>query len=337
MTVTDTATSSPDRPQRGDSTRLLDVKDLVVEFPVSSGRTVQAVSGISLHLERGETLGLVGESGCGKSTVARAIMQLIRPNSGSVRLDGHELTDLRGGDLARARGEMQMVFQDPLSALNPRRRVGDLVSEGLRIRGIAESKEARAARVSDALSRVELDAEIHAGRRSHELSGGQRQRVSIARALALEPSLLVCDEIVSALDVSVQAQLLNLLVEMKEELGLSLLFIAHDLGVVRHVSDRVMVMYLGKVCEVGPVDAVFSTALHPYTRLLMNSIPTTKPGRAEPIAEETVEMPSPMSPPSGCRFRTRCPRAQARCVDEEPLRRTLGEGHEVACHFPHLP
>lgn len=315
---------------------ILVVDDLSVQFPVGRGRVVHAVSGLDLELRRGETLGLVGESGCGKSTAARAIMQLVRPTSGSVRLDGEELVGRSGADLARARAPMQMVFQDPQSALNPRRRVRDIVAEGLKIRGGDLGAGEIERRVRTALELVELDYDVVGSRRPHEFSGGQRQRICIARALALEPQLLVCDEVVSSLDVSVQAQLLNMLADRRDELGLGMVFIGHDFAVVEHISDRVLVMYLGRGCEIGPVDRVLRRSAHPYTRLLLDSIPDLHGGRVAPSARPADEMPSPIDLPSGCRFRTRCPHAQPRCAEEEPTLRPIASGHEVACHFPLL-
>lgn len=314
---------------------LLEVEDVSVSYPVGRKGRVQAVSGVNLELRRGETLGIVGESGCGKSTLARAIMLLVQPDEGAVRLEGQNLVGLEGKRLAAARSAMQMVFQDPLSALNPRRRVMGLVTEGLRIRGdIPEVEQIDAARAM--LQRVELDPDRFGERRVHELSGGQRQRVSIARALVLDPTVLLCDEIVSALDVSVQAQLLNLLMQMKEELGISLLFIAHDLAVVRHISDRVLVLYAGRVCEVGEVGAVFADPLHPYSQLLMRSIPVMEPGAHRPPVEATTaDAASAASITAGCRFRNRCPDAHDRCVTEDPALLPTEDGRSVACHLVH--
>jgi peptide/nickel transport system ATP-binding protein len=312
---------------------VLRVEDLVVEFPLSGRRTVHAVSGVSFDLVAGETLGLVGESGCGKSTTGQAVMQLVRSTSGSVRLEGFELTTLGGQALRRTRTRMQLIFQDPISSLNPRWRVRDIVAEGLHIWKLSEGDAARR-RVDDVLREVGLDPEVVGDRRPHQFSGGQCQRICIARALVLEPKVLICDEAVSALDVSVQAQILNLLVDMKTQHGVSMLFIAHDLGVVRHISDRVIVMYLGKVCEVASPDDLFERPRHPYTRILIDSIPIPDPDHV--VASESIsgELPSPTEPPSGCRFRTRCPRAEARCSEVEPVIRNMGAGHFVACHFP---
>jgi peptide/nickel transport system ATP-binding protein len=313
---------------------LLRVDELVVEFHAAGGKRVHAVSGISLDLLEGETLGLVGESGCGKSTTGRAIMQLPPPTSGHVRFEGVELTELHGSDLRRMRPRMQMIFQDPISSLNPRRKVGDIVAEGLDIWEIGD-KTSRREKVDDLLATVGLDPETASGRRPHEFSGGQCQRISIARALITEPKLIICDEPVSALDVSVQAQILNLLEDMKARYQLTMVFIAHDLAVVKNVSDRVAVMYLGKLCEVGPPDDLYTHPAHPYTAALLSAIPEPNPEARRDI--EGVlggEIPSPTDPPSGCRFRTRCPRAQERCAEEEPQLREREAGQYVACHFP---
>jgi peptide/nickel transport system ATP-binding protein len=285
----------------------------------------------------GETLGLVGESGCGKSTTGRAVMQLPRPTSGRVRFDGVELTDLKGDALRRTRPQLQMIFQDPISSLNPRRKVGDIVSEGLDIWAVGDA-EARRAKVDETLVAVGLDPESARGRRPHEFSGGQCQRISIARAVVTDPKLIICDEPVSALDVSVQAQILNLLQDMKQRYDLTMLFIAHDLAVVKNVSDRVAVMYLGKICEVGAPDVLYAQPAHPYTAALLAAIPVPDPGLA---ADDTRvlggEIPSNLDPPSGCRFRTRCPKAQPRCAEEEPEIRNVGPDQFVACHFPLAP
>ncbi len=315
---------------------MLRVEDLVVEFPVSGGQKVHAVSGISLDIVEGETLGLVGESGCGKSTTGRAIVQLPHPTSGSVRLDGTELTALKGEALRRLRPRMQMIFQDPISSLNPRRKVRDIVAEGLEIWKIGD-KESRAKKVAEVLDAVGIDP-ANAGRRPHEFSGGQCQRISIARAVATEPQLIICDEPVSALDVSVQAQIINLLADMKAQYGLTLVFIAHDLAVVKNVSDRIMVMYLGKACEIGAPDDIYGRPSHPYTAALLAAIPVPDP-EVQPDADQVLggELPSPLSPPSGCRFRTRCPKATDKCADEEPIVREVQPNHYVACHFPLEP
>jgi peptide/nickel transport system ATP-binding protein len=312
---------------------LLRVEDLTVEFKTAAG-TVQAVSGISLDVRAGETLGLVGESGCGKSTTGRAVLQLPPPTSGRVLFEGVDLTGLHGARLREVRPRLQCVFQDPISSLNPRRRVRDIVREPLRIWGRGTDAE-QLAQVDDVLDAVGLDPDTAGPKRPHEFSGGQCQRISIARSLVLDPSLLICDEPVSALDVSVQAQILNLLEDMKARYGLTMVFIAHDLGVVRSISDRVAVMYLGKLCEVGPPARIYTAPRHPYTAALLRSIPVPDP-TVRPSATGLLkgDLPSPVDPPSGCRFRTRCPRAEERCALEEPKLRPMGDGHHVACHFP---
>jgi len=315
---------------------VLQLTDLVVEFPVGGGQTVHAVSGISLEVRRGETLGLVGESGCGKSTTGRAIMQLPRPTSGSVLFDGRDLTTLSPGELRELRPKLQMIFQDPISSLNPRRRIPDIVGDPLVVWGRGDE---RARVVPEVLAAVGLDPEQVADRRPHQFSGGQCQRVSIARALVLEPEVLICDEPVSALDVSVQAQILNLLEDMKRRYGLTLVFIAHDLGVVRNISDRVAVMYLGRICELGETTALFDQPVHPYTRLLVASIPSVESGEQADGGRDDPgrgEMPSPINPPSGCRFRTRCPVASQRCAAEVPEMREVQPGRFAACHHPIL-
>lgn len=319
---------------RDDIDAALRVENLVVEFPAPGRKKVSAVANVSLDVAKGETLGLVGESGCGKSTTGRAIMQLPAPTRGSVQLDGTELTSLRGESLRQTRPRMQMIFQDPISSLNPRRTVQEIVQEPLNIWNIGTVEE-RAAKVDEVLASVGIDPVLAAGRRPHEFSGGQCQRISIARAVITEPSVIICDEPVSALDVSVQAQILNLLEDMKARYGLTMVFIAHDLAVVKNVSDRVAVMYLGKTCEFGPPDALYSQPAHPYTRALLDSIPIPDPDvptRADSLT--SGELPSPIDPPSGCRFRTRCPRAQEVCSIAEPQMQEVGDGHFVACHFP---
>jgi peptide/nickel transport system ATP-binding protein len=313
---------------------LLTVEDLVVEFPAGVGRKVHAVSGISIDVLEGETLGLVGESGCGKSTTGRAIVQLPRPTGGSVRFEDKELTALKGEELRQTRPALQMIFQDPISSLNPRRRIGEIVGEPLKI-WRAGSDSDREKKVREVLEAVGIDPDTALQRRPHQFSGGQCQRISIARALMLDPKLIICDEPVSALDVSVQAQILNILEDMKARYGLTLIFIAHDLAVVKNISDRVVVMYLGKICEVAAPDELYATPSHHYTAALLSAIPIPDPMREQhPTAGVTGELPSPLDPPSGCRFRTRCPAAQERCASEEPQLREIGAGHFVACHFP---
>ena len=313
---------------------LIQVEDLVVEFRAAGKRTVKAVSGISLDVKAGETLGLVGESGCGKSTVARSLIQLPPPKSGSVVVNGVELTNLSEQELRPHRTQLQMIFQDPISSLNPRRRVADIVAEPLRVWGPHDEQE-QVENVDRMLHAVGLDPEVARDKRPHEFSGGQCQRISIARSLVLGPKVLICDEPVSALDVSVQAQILNLLRDLKAEYGLTLVFIAHDLAVVKNVSDLVAVMYLGKLCEVAEPDALYANAAHPYTSLLLESIPEPDPAATIDESLDLVgEVPSSIDPPSGCRFRTRCPHATEQCANEEPQMREVSAGHHVACHHP---
>ena len=315
---------------------LLRVEDLVVEFPAGRRMKVHAVSGISIDVREKETLGLVGESGCGKSTTGRAIMQLPRPTSGRVLFDGRDLTQLGGSDLREMRPQLQLIFQDPISSLNPRRRVVDIVREPLEVWKRGTSAE-RDATVEEVLDAVGLDMDSARTKRPHQFSGGQCQRICIARALVLEPKVIICDEPVSALDVSVQAQILNLLEDMKQRYGLTLVFIAHDLAVVKNVSDRIAVMYLGKLCEVAGPDELYTRPAHPYTAALLSAIPVPDPSATmKTPASLQGELPSPLAPPSGCRFRTRCPRAEDRCAREEPQLRPVlsGDDHYVACHFP---
>ena len=313
---------------------LLRISDLVVEYPVGGGRRVHAVSGVTLTVRTGETLGLVGESGSGKSSLARALLQLPPPQGGSVLFDGNELTQLRGKALRAVRPRLQMIFQDPIASLNPRRKVAEIIAEPLIVSGVADAAE-RTRRVRSVMEAVGLDPDLVWNRRPHEFSGGQCQRIAIARALVLEPSLIVCDEPVSALDVSIRAQILNLLEDMKARFGLTLLFIAHDLAVVKSVSDRVAVMYLGKLCEVASSEDLFASPAHPYTAALMAAIPEPDPD--VPLGDTKLkpgDPPSPLDPPSGCRFRTRCPLAEPRCASEVPPLREIAPGREVACHFP---
>jgi peptide/nickel transport system ATP-binding protein len=317
---------------RDEGTAVLRVQDLVVEFPAGHGQRVHAVSGISLDVYEGETLGLVGESGCGKSTTGRAIMQVPRPTGGSVRLHGEELTTLHGEALRKIRPKMQMVFQNPISSLNPRRRIHDIISQPLAVWGV-DDVDARTALVRRILDEVGLDPDDAMKRRPHEFSGGQCQRISIARALALEPELLICDEPVSALDVSVQAQILTLLESLKARHKLTMIFIAHDLAVVKNISDRVAVMYMGKLCEVAPANQLYEHPTHPYTQGLINSIPIPDPEIARRRQNHLRgEIPSPLSPPSGCRFRTRCQYADEKCAAAEPVLRAVSANHFVACH-----
>jgi len=313
---------------------LIQVEDLVVEFRAAGKRTVKAVSGISLDVKAGETLGLVGESGCGKSTVARSLIQLPPPKSGSVVVNGVELTDLSEQELRPHRTQLQMIFQDPISSLNPRRRVADIVAEPLRVWGPHDEQE-QVEIVDRMLHAVGLDPEVARDKRPHEFSGGQCQRISIARSLVLGPKVLICDEPVSALDMSIQAQILNLLEDLKADYQLTLVFIAHDLAVIKNVSDRVAVMYLGKLCEVGGADQLYADPAHPYTEILLGANPEPDPEAVLDLESvEGGDLPSPIDPPSGCRFRTRCPRADERCTDEEPQMRQVSGGHHVACHHP---
>jgi peptide/nickel transport system ATP-binding protein len=311
---------------------LLSVDNLVVEYTVGR-RTVHAVSGVSFDIARGETLGLVGESGCGKSTLGRAVLQLRRAVSGRVLFDGEDLTAMQGETLRKIRRRVQLIFQDPIASLNPRRRIGDIVAEPLIIAGVKNPRE-REERIANVLNEVGLDPALVMGRLPHEFSGGQCQRICIARALVLNPDFIICDEPVSALDVSIRAQILNLLEEMKARFGLTLLFIAHDLAVVKAVSDRVAVMYLGRLCEVGPSERLFARPAHPYTALLIEAIPVPDPDQRPAESVPVGEPPSPIAPPSGCRFRTRCPRADQRCRDEMPELQAVRPGQYAACHHP---
>jgi peptide/nickel transport system ATP-binding protein len=320
---------------------LLEVRHLLKHFPIKSGLAidrevgqVRAVDDVSLTLSTGETLGLVGESGCGKSTLCRTILQLLEPTSGSVRFEGRELAGLSRKQLQPLRREMQMIFQDPFASLNPRKRVGQIVGDPLRLHGIASGLELRS-QVQGLLERVGLSPE-HYNRFPHEFSGGQRQRIGIARALALRPKLIVADEPVSALDVSIRAQIINLLAELQEEFSLTYIFVSHDLGVVRHVADRIAVMYVGKIVEVGPADAVCENPIHPYTVALLSAVPIPDPkenAAREPLVLEG-DVPSPADPPPACRFHTRCPAATDVCSEIEPPLVDYGDGHLAACHHP---
>ena len=318
---------------RAEGTAILRVDDLVVEYKSQGGEKVQAVSGVSLDIIPGETLSVVGESGCGKSTLAKGILQLIETASGSVLLNGSDITKLKGEELRKVRPQAQMIFQDSISSLDPHMKVSALVEQPLKVwsRGTPEERKDK---VNDLLRSVGLDPEVVGDRKPTEFSGGQCQRISIARALAIEPKLLVCDEPVSSLDVSIQAQILNILQEMKERYGLSLLFISHDLSVVRAISDRIVVMYLGKVCEVSTPDELSEKPRHHYTHALVSSVPIPDPTIKNRRAILQGEPPSPTNPPSGCRFRTRCPAATDLCASEEPQLREVAQGQFVACHHP---
>ena len=311
---------------------LLEVQNLVVEYVVGN-QILHAVSDVSLEIARGETLGLVGESGCGKSTLGRAVLQLRPAQSGKVLFDGEDLTSMRGEALRKMRRRVQLIFQDPIASLNPRRRIGDIIAEPLVIAGYKDANKRREL-VREVLGAVGLDPALVVDRLPHEFSGGQCQRICIARALVLNPEFIICDEPVSALDVSIRAQILNLLEEMKTRFRLTLLFIAHDLAVVKAVSDRVAVMYLGRICEVGPSEQLFAKPAHPYTALLIEAIPVPDPDVRPAESVPVGEPPSPIAPPSGCRFRTRCPRADRRCAEDVPELRPIAAGKYVACHHP---
>ncbi|QIZ35889.1 MULTISPECIES: ABC transporter ATP-binding protein [Saccharopolyspora] len=320
---------------------ILQVRDLVKHFPVTQGvlfkRTighVRAVDGVSFDLNRGETLGVVGESGCGKSTLAQVLMRLEKPTSGTALFEGRDMFKMRGAELRKLRRDLQIVLQDPYTSLNPRRTVGDIIGEPFEIHPEVAPKGERRRKVQELLEVVGLNPE-HIQRYPHQFSGGQRQRIGIARALALRPKVIICDEPVSALDVSIQAQVMNLLGDLQHEFGLSYVFIAHDLGVVRHLSDRVAVMYLGKIVEIGSDEQIYEHPQHPYTQALLSSVPVPDPtlrGKRE-IIRLTGDVPSPANPPSGCRFRTRCWKAQDICAEKVPeLEVRLGD-HPSACHF----
>ena len=321
---------------------LLVVERLQKYFPVTQGiifqkqvAAVQAVDGVSFTIRRGETLGVVGESGCGKSTMARCVARLLDPTGGKIVFDGLDITKLSRAEMRPVRRDMMMVFQDPYASLNARKRVGFIVGEPLEVHGIGTDAE-RKRRVQELLEIVGLNPE-HYNRFPHEFSGGQRQRIGVARALAANPKLIICDEPVSALDVSVQAQILNLLKDLQKEFGLTYLFIAHDLNVVRHISDRVLVMYLGKVAEVGKGRVLYDEPKHPYTGALLSAVPIPNPqlGRRRKAIVLEGDVPNPINPPSGCRFHPRCPRYVAGTCDvNEPELRSYGDGHEAACHFP---
>jgi oligopeptide transport system ATP-binding protein len=319
---------------------LVNVQGLKMYFPVTAGLLIQrkiadvkAVDGIALQVKKGETLGLVGESGCGKSTTGRAILQLYKPTAGSVNFGGIELTKLGAGEMRRMRRRMQMIFQDPYASLNPRMSVGSIIGEPLTIHGLAKGGRARKERIQDLMRVVGLNP-YYANRYPHEFSGGQRQRIGIARALAVEPDFIVADEPVSALDVSIQAQIINLMEDLQQQFGLTYLFIAHDLSVVRHISDRVGVMYLGKMMELADRNELYENPLHPYTKALLSAVPVPDPA-VEKTRERVIltgDVPSPLRPPPGCVFHTRCPIAIEECRQVIPEWRDVGGGHMVACH-----
>jgi oligopeptide transport system ATP-binding protein len=317
---------------------LLKVEKLQKYFPIRKGIVVQrhvgdvkAVDGVSFDIRRGETLGMVGESGCGKSTTGRTILRLLEPTAGKVTFEGKVLNDLSGEEMRKMRSEMQMIFQDPYASLNPRMRVGDIIGEPILIHGISNRVE-REKRVRKLLDVVGLSP-YHGARYPHEFSGGQRQRIGIARALSVNPKLIVCDEPVSALDVSIQAQVINLLEDLQNEFNLTYLFIAHDLSVVKHISDRVVVMYLGKMVELSESKELYKNPLHPYTIALLSAIPVPDPTVKKDRIILKGDVPSPVNPPSGCHFHTRCPKVQEICKKQDPEFKDIGNGHYVACHF----
>ena len=309
---------------------LVEIKDLKKYFPAAHKQIVRAVDGVSFAIRRGETLGLVGESGCGKTTIGRCLLRLIEPTSGEIRFGGRDLLKLRRGELRQLRRRMQIIFQDPYSSLNPRMKVGSIIAEPLEIHGVSDKRERRE-RVAELLSVVGLDPD-YASRYPHQFSGGQRQRIGIARALALNPDFIVADEPVSALDVSVQAQVVNLLQDLQEKFGLTYLFISHGLAVVKHISTRVGVMYLGKLVELAPAEEIYAQPLHPYTQALLAAIPVPDPDAKKELKQKLGgDVPNPIAPPPGCRFHTRCPHATDRCRAEEPEFAEIAPGHFVAC------
>lgn len=317
---------------------LLEVKQLKVHFPVKHGffsrvkAHVKAVDDVSFTINAGETLGLVGESGCGKTTVGRSLVKLVEPTAGNIIFDGNDIANLHGVDLKRSRRGLQMIFQDPIGSLNPRMTVEEIIGEALDIHELTDSSTARRARIADLLKAVGLN-EQYSQRYPHEFSGGQRQRIGIARALAVEPKLIVCDEPVSALDVSVQAQIVNLLQDLQQQRGLAFLFIAHDLAVVKHISQRIMVMYLGKIVELGAAKDVVENPKHPYTQALISAVPVVDPDSKRQRIVLAGDVPSPINPPAGCPFHTRCPIAIERCKVEVPPLRELAPGHIASCHL----
>jgi peptide/nickel transport system ATP-binding protein/oligopeptide transport system ATP-binding protein len=338
-TVTETSGGAP-APRKGEP--LMEVRDLVKHFPLTSGiifqrkvGAVQAVDGISFDVLRGETLGLVGESGCGKSTTARLLLRLMDPTSGSIRFEGEEIADVSGAKLKKLRQDMQMIFQDPYSSLNPRKTVGTIIGEPFSIQGLHTGEGERKRTVQELMDTVGLNPE-HYNRYPHEFSGGQRQRIGVARALALKPKLIVADEPVSALDVSIQAQILNLLRQLQRDMGITLVFIAHDLSVVRHMCDRVAVMYLGRIVELASSEQLYSHPRMPYTGALMSAVPVADPRLAAAKKRQVLsgDVPSPTNPPPGCRFHTRCWKAQELCREQDPPLEIKQGGNLAACHFP---
>jgi len=317
---------------------VLTVKNLVKHFPIRGGvfKTivgwVQAVDDISFHVYKGETFGLVGESGCGKTTAAMTLMRLYNPTSGSAFFGGRDILSIRGNELRSLKKDIQMIFQDPYSSLNPRMRVKNIIAEGIKTHHLASGKRDLMDKVANMMGKVGLSAD-HMYRFPHEFSGGQRQRIGIARALAVEPELILCDEPVSALDVSIQAQVVNLLKDLQNQFGLTYVFVAHDLAVIKHISDRIGVMYLGKMVEMTDKRSLFNRPMHPYTRALISAIPIPNPELKKNRTILVGDVPSPINPPSGCRFHTRCPIAQPICKEQEPLFEEKSTGHFVACHF----
>ena len=336
----------PTQPVPVSGEALVQVRDLVKHFPITRGivfqtkiGAVRAVDGVSFDVRRGETLGIVGETGCGKSTTAKLIMRLLDATSGQVMFEGQDITNVRGARMKAIRREMQLIFQDPYSSLNPRKTVGSIIGEPFVIHGLKKDRGERKRAVQELMETVGLNPE-HYNRYPHEFSGGQRQRIGVARALALQPKMLIADEPVSALDVSIQAQVLNLLRDMQRRFGLTLVFIAHDLSVVRHMCDRVAVMYLGKIVEIGSGDALYAFPRHPYTGALLSAVPIADPSsdaERKTASQRRLlsgDVPSPANPPAACRFHTRCPKAQELCSVQEPLLEDKGSGTRVACHFP---
>src|SRR5512134_5750 len=326
-------------PSPASQDNIVEVRDIKMHFPVTSGivfqrkvADVKAVDGVTFDIKRGETLGLVGESGCGKTTLGRVVLLLYKPTAGSVKFQGQDLTKLKGGDLRRMRRHMQMIFQDPYASLNPRMTIGSIIAEPLVIHGLVKTRKERLERVQELMRVVGLNP-YYANRYPHEFSGGQRQRIGIARALAVQPAFIVADEPVSALDVSIQAQIINLLEDLQDQFGLTYLFIAHDLSVVRHISDRIAVMYLGKIMELADRDELYANPMHPYTQALLSAVPIPDPVVEEKRRRIILEgdVPSPANPPKGCNFSTRCPKVMDVCRDQEPGFIDYGNGHYAAC------